>query len=437
MGGRRDRGASGVALVLMGGLSGVGCGPPTYEGEPGCPWLVTVPRLTLPRQEVFGTLAGVSRTAGTSCGTAAGPEAVYLLELPERRLVDLRLNPSTDMVVSIRRNCADPATEVACDPEGLRKILDPGRYFVLVDQVRASGLRANYSLQASAVVPPADASCAGARVVGQELSLVAESFDLAAEPAPSCNGGPSRAAIYHRATIPSGQRLTARAIGNGGDRRWTPVLQLLSGCGPAATCLASDRLAEDGSTLLRYVNNGPRDQEVIVTVGATSFPADALFDLVINVSRPLQNQTCQTAAPLSDGLVLSAQDLSEGGIDPGGRCGRAGRQSLFYRATLQQRQTLQLTLDRRMRRPFGDPLLEVIVRDGCDPADCGQKRNVGEVLTLAHVDPGARTYIIELSGIMSPPPRVLFDLSVRLAPPLGLGPAPAPLALPEATGRVE
>jgi hypothetical protein len=340
------------------------------------------------------------------------------------------------MVVSIRRNCADPATELACDPLGLRKILDPGRYFVLVDQVRAGGLRAGYKLQTRAVVPAAHASCTGARAVGQELSLEAESFDLAAEPAPSCNGGPSRAAIYHRATIPSGQRLTARAIGNGGDRRWTPVLQLLSGCGPAATCLASDRQAEDGSTLLRYVNNGPRDQEVILAVGATSFPADALFDLAINVSRPLQNQTCQSAVPLSDGLLLSAQDLSEGGIDPSGRCGRPGSRSLFYRATLQQRQTLQLTLDRRHGHPFGDPFLGVIVRDGCDPADCGQMRNVEEVLTLAHVDPGVRTYIIELSGFMSPPPRMLFDLSVRLAPPRGLGPT-APLALPDGTGRVE
>ena len=164
---------------------------------------------------MFGTLAGVSRTAGTSCSIAAGPEAVYLLELPERRLVDLRLNPSTDMVVSIRRNCADPATELACDPEGLRKILDPGRYFVLVDQVRASGLRASYSLQASAVVAPADASCAGARVVGQELSLEAGSFDLAAEPAPSCNGGPSRAAIYHRATDP-----IRPAADRPGHRQW-------------------------------------------------------------------------------------------------------------------------------------------------------------------------------------------------------------------------
>ena len=62
-------------------------------------------------------LRGTSRNASTTCtrqkGTG-GPEAIYLLRLTERTLVDIEVVSEMDTVLAIRRVCDDPLTELAC-----------------------------------------------------------------------------------------------------------------------------------------------------------------------------------------------------------------------------------------------------------------------------------------------------------------------------------
>ena len=92
-----------------------------------CRWQPDAPPLTLPRSEVRGVLRGTSRNPSTTCtrsrGTG-GPEAIYVLRVTERTVVDLEVISSIDTVVAIRRACDDPLTEVACNDN--REFGDPG-----------------------------------------------------------------------------------------------------------------------------------------------------------------------------------------------------------------------------------------------------------------------------------------------------------------------
>ena len=85
---------------------------------PACLWDSRAPELKLPDDRVKGALRGSSRNASTTCtrqkGTA-GPEAIYLLRLHERTLIDIEVVSEIDTVLAIRRVCDDPLTEVACN----------------------------------------------------------------------------------------------------------------------------------------------------------------------------------------------------------------------------------------------------------------------------------------------------------------------------------
>ena len=139
--------------------------------------------------------------------------------------------------------------------------------------------------------------------------------------------------------IPAGERLTVRAVPIAGDRSWTPTLQLFTSCGQtggdagANLCLASDRADAQGQRMLRYVNNGPTEQTVLLSVSAGGPVHGARFRLEVAIAEPLQNLTCASARPLSDGLVLRNQDLSEGATEAS-PCKPSGMPSLFYSATL-------------------------------------------------------------------------------------------------------
>jgi hypothetical protein len=166
-----------------------------------CSWQPSAPLLTLPRSEVRGTLRGASRNPSTTCTRskgAGGPEAIYTLRLTERAVVDLEVVSNIDTVVSVRRDCTDPLTELACNdtsidssgggaggaggtggiggtmpvpvpPPGfqfdagvdappsvgnsrdghVRAALDPGTYFVLVDEAEAFGVGGDFVLKVS------------------------------------------------------------------------------------------------------------------------------------------------------------------------------------------------------------------------------------------------------------------------------------------------
>ena len=124
--GQADPGAT-----LDGGLDGPGevdaigpDGSTDVAAAPTCAWDPRPPELKVPEDEIEGVLRGTSRNASTTCtrqkGTG-GPEAIYLLRLDQRSLVELEVVSEIDTVLAIRRVCDDPLTELACnDPAAAR-----------------------------------------------------------------------------------------------------------------------------------------------------------------------------------------------------------------------------------------------------------------------------------------------------------------------------
>lgn len=135
-------------------LRGTDGGGATNDGGASACRFPVARTLSLPTDSVDATLSGESRNASTTCTTergTGGPEHVYSLRLAARTGVDLSTSAAIDTVLAIRRVCDEPLTELACNdnwqgppPDGglgnpanarIRTILEPGDYYVLVDQL--------------------------------------------------------------------------------------------------------------------------------------------------------------------------------------------------------------------------------------------------------------------------------------------------------------
>jgi hypothetical protein len=252
----------------------------------------TVRDLPLPSAR-GGVLAGPSVISGASCQpNAGGPEDVYLLHVAARTGVTLStMDPATtvDTVLSVRTDCTSVATEVACnDDHGLstrsaiRTVLDPGDYFVIVDQFGASGRGGAYLLTAAAFTPAANAACAGA------VALVAEAAplggqDLAAGGAPSelCRFTDVGPQLFYRVTVAAGGHATVTARPTGGATTWRPVVRSFDAC-PASRCVADAIAPAPGMPATLTVSNpGTSAVDVVVSVASHEdpLPAGATFEV--------------------------------------------------------------------------------------------------------------------------------------------------------------
>jgi hypothetical protein len=471
-----------LACLLLGACGDGASARPDRDGDVGgaalaprsCGWVSKPVELVLPQSEVQGVLAGRSRNASTGCTRgkgAGGPEAIYLLRLAQRRLVELEVTSALDTVIAVRRACDDPLTELACNddaglagsapapgparppgrqvdagvdaaaappPSGsgrdarLRTTLEAGDYYVLVDEAEAHGVGGPFVLRVGSGPPPPQTSCASAPAIADGTTLAGEELDLSTENAPSCTGGSPRPAFYYQASVPSGQRLTVRARATGGDRAWQPVLQLHAAC-TGGLCLGSDHDMRDGWRQLRYVNNGPAAEPVLLSVAANTAVAGATFILQASIAEPVQNGTCASARPLSDGLMLPAQELPEGRSTGGPRCTPASDRSLFYSASLLERQTLKVTVQRRNATAGPSPLALTVWELGCADTTC--RGGLDEQVAYVNPGPGPRTVVLEVTSRSTQ--AALFDLSASMPlPPAGLRVTAAPgLQTSEAGGQ--
>jgi hypothetical protein len=474
-----------VALVVLGGAcddsdlvpadGGVDARGDTGSGDGGdgaatpaavCAWDRNAPELLLPRSEVKGVLRGQSRNASTTCTRqkgSGGPEAIYLLRVAERTVVELETVSALDTVIAIRRTCDDPLSELACNDLGIqvdtapaggavdaafgsspgggamvpgaapfspdagapvptqtrdghvRTVVDPGAYFVIIDEAEPFGVGGEFTLKATSSAPPAQSSCQGALPLIDGTSLAAEQLDLSSQKDPGCSGAAPLPALFYSALIPSGQRLTARVHATRGDRAWTPTMQLFTACDDGI-CLGTDRASPDGDRILRFVNNGSAAQLVYLSVGATAPVSGAVFRLDVNIGEPIVNATCQSARPISDGQLLRNQDLAEGQVSNDSSCKPFGGQSLFYSAKLLPRQSMNITVAAH-ETSFGRSPLFLVVREGCGQnAQCQQ--NPEPSIGYFNSTGLSKTVIVEVTSFQGGIPPV-FDLMVSLPLPAG------------------
>jgi len=95
-----------------------------------------------------GSTANGEASFEGSCGTSSAKEMVYRLDVPSRQRVSIEVDPRFDAVLYIRKDCADPSTEIGCNddvsgrspsrgnamrPSKLDEVLDAGTYYVFVD----------------------------------------------------------------------------------------------------------------------------------------------------------------------------------------------------------------------------------------------------------------------------------------------------------------
>jgi hypothetical protein len=131
--------------------------PEPPDPPPAC---AGIPDVIDPGDSVNGTTVGED-TAGGSCSTPTGPEAIYQLQIPGGGAVCLDTNGSDfDTILYVRTDCGDGATEVGCDDDGgeavrsqLALMAEGGvTYFIFVDgYLEQSG---DYTLTATAGACP-------------------------------------------------------------------------------------------------------------------------------------------------------------------------------------------------------------------------------------------------------------------------------------------
>src|SRR6185436_20271740 len=166
--------------------------------------------------------SGESRNSSTTCtrqkGTG-GPDTVFVLPVKTRTTVELEVVSTIDTVLAIRTACDKPLTELACndtppvpgggsggfgggggpimeppppfvdagasDPPGdgrdaiLRATLNPGTYYVILDEAEPFGVGGAFTLKLKSSAPVAHSSCSAAKVLTDGISLPAEDLDVA------------------------------------------------------------------------------------------------------------------------------------------------------------------------------------------------------------------------------------------------------------------
>jgi hypothetical protein len=108
-----------------------------------------------PGREVSASTSGADSLFTASCAErAASPEKLYRLRITRRSRVRLAVSSEYDAAIHVRSDCADPASEVACNDDHednrhalVEQELDPGTYTVFVDGFR-EGNEGSFTLDA-------------------------------------------------------------------------------------------------------------------------------------------------------------------------------------------------------------------------------------------------------------------------------------------------
>lgn len=373
---------------------------------------------------VEGMLSGPSsiadgcRSGGMGLSTL-GPEQVFGLTLDQRRVVTLRTShTAVDTVLSVRRDCANSATELACnhyaplgDPgaSSVRTILDPGTYQIVVDQFSASEMDVGGPFRLSFISAPvaANTTCANAAALTNGAMLTVHQASVVADSMPC---GLARGKFhYFSARVAPGQRVLLRATP---DRADTLSLFTLNGCADV-TCdnLVTSRAA--GTPLQQLIDN--QEGAEITRVFALSATDDQTqIAVTAQIVATPNFGSCAGAAPLPD--TVSRWDFFAGsGMTAGNGCGVSGAGSLFYSAIVPAGQSFELSAQPHDFETIGIRLLSACGGAAtCLGADPGGGR---AHVSWVNEDPIDRPVIVEivnrndrlgsvvLSGQIGPTPR--------------------------------
>ena len=396
------------------------------DGAPTvCP-LTLMPALRVEGDRVMGTVAGPSRNATSTCGSVGGPEVVFPLRVTARTGVMLStVGSGYDTVLLLRRACDAVSTEIACNDDVvggtasmLRRVLDPGDYFVVLEQYGSSGRGGAYTLELAPFTPSTNADCARATALVSGVEVVGDVREglFAAGGCLNDQWGPQQ---YFTLTVPPGQRATVHATPERSAAPWRAVVRARSSC-TATACLASGTsyMAGDTATAV-FDNRGAAPLPVVLSVGSSNGMTGGAYALLASLSTPPMapaNAACVSATRVDDGAVLSGESPGLGTVRLNDVClASAQGTTLFYTAAVPPRNALTFTV-----RPSGSWDVALRLLGGCASTSCLASVDAaggGGAETLRWTNTGLATQnvVVAVSSVSST--AGTFDGSVRIVAP--------------------
>ncbi len=371
--------------------------------------------LLTPGQPVAGTTSGTPDQFQASCaGQARSGDRVYALDVAQRSRLRVRMQSTHDGALYVRRECANAATEIACNDDFrdtrhslVTTTVEPGRYYVFADGY-SSGANGDFSMLAD-LAPASGAggvgdSCANPNAIAPGQDLMVDTFHAGDDLAGSC-GGRGAPDVVYRLDLRSRTRVRL----NFADREFAPIVYLQSACGTES----SEVFCVDPAS------SGPIDQVVpagtyyLVFDGQTadSF-GSAQVALQLDDMGALE-QSCRSAPLIRPGRQITGDTTSSTDRFQATCAGNAQSPDLVYRLQLRRRQRVRISSEQQdfdgaiyVRTDCTDITTEVACND-----DAGDNRHSMLEVVL---DPG--TYFVFVDGYARAN-RGHFTLDVDLSAP--------------------
>ncbi|MFO0604088.1 MAG: hypothetical protein U0324_12980 [Polyangiales bacterium] len=388
-----------------------------------CPF-PTQRALALPTDSAMGTLAGMSRI-NMACAAVGGPDHIYPIRVAARTGLMLSTSAMIDTVLMLRRACDSATGELACNDDVpgattslIRRVVDPGDYYVVVDQYGMGGTGGAYTLNVASYTPAANAECAMAAPLTAAAPVTGNTTGGGAA-AGTCVTDQWGGQLFYSLTIPPGQRATVTATPTG-TPAWRAVVRAQANCA-ATACLANGVSAMPGAPASEVIDNrGTAPLNVTVSVASSTPLAGGAFSLSVAFSTPPMppaNAACATARPVMNGTTLTGENPSLGTTRLNTAClNNAQGTALFYRVTVPSRATLEFDAT-----PTGmwDPVIRLL--NACGATSCLASANGagnGALETLSWLNVAAAPQEVYVAvGSNDASNSGPFNGAVRIVPP--------------------
>lgn len=353
--------------------------------------------LLTPGQPVAGTTSGAPDQFQASCaGQARSGDRVYALDVAQRSRLRVRMQSTHDGALYVRRECANAATEIACNDDYrdtrhslLTTTVEPGRYYVFADGY-SSGASGDYSILADLAPVTGTGgtgdSCQNPNSIVPGQDLMVDTFQASDDLSGSCGGSGAPDVVY-RLDLRSRTRVRM----NFADHEFAPIVYLQSACGTQS----SEVFCVDPTA------GGPIDQVVpagtyyLVIDGQTadSF-GSAQMTLQLDDMGALE-QSCRSAPLIRPGRQIIGDTTPSTDRFQATCAGNAQSPDLVYRLQLRRRQRVRISSEQQdfdgaiyVRTDCTDGTTEVACND-----DAGDNRHS---LVEVVLDPG--TYFVFVDG---------------------------------------
>ncbi|UJR83089.1 hypothetical protein [Sandaracinus amylolyticus] len=357
-----------------------------------------------------GLFANTRDDYALSCRpTATSRDAAYRLELTETSDVTLIATTTgggaTSTYLALTRDCYAPATTLACvqraSAEIVRRTLEPGTYYVLLESAAAAATSWTLSVDVRPAIPRNDGDACTTAVDITNTTATLPLSMLSLDTGTTCGGAPatSRDASFTFSTTAEQDVVLHTTVGS------PHFLAVSRTCGD----LRTEIFCTSGTPTIdhRFVRLPAGTYHVTVSTSVASGDLTASARIEPPTTPPT-NDTCASASTLEDAVPLRS-DLTAASDDVAS-CGGAGARDTLHRFVLTERR--EVTLIARRTDGSGE-LLSLGLRGACEgTTDLACAPGAPAVLSRT-LDPGTYYAVVE----SSPAAAGSYALTLYLAAP--------------------